>query len=634
MQNRIIRVSFFILTGLLVASPVAAPAQTRPRDEVPERYQWDPTEIYADDAAWRAAKADLQAELPELARFRGRLDDSPRTLADALDALHGIRQRLARLAAYASILHDQDVRDPHYQALDTEIDQLAAEVGTTAAFVQPEILAMDQDRLRGFVETEPRLATYRFYLENLARRAPHTLSDAEERILAASAPLAGSSRAIYSVLTNSDFPYPTVELSDGREERVTQAVFAELRESPNRRDREAVMSAFFRSLGSFSSTFGTITNGNVQKNLFETRSRGYASNLEKALDGPNIPVEVYTRLVDGINRHLPKFHRYLELRKRMLGVDELHYYDLYAPLVSSVNLRYTPEEAMELVVEAVAPLGPEYQSLVRRSFEERWIDWYPTPGKRSGAYSSGAAYAVHPYVLLNYNGGYGDVSTVAHELGHAMHSFYSNRAQPYATARYPTFLAEVASTFNESLLIDHMLRTVDDPEVRLSLLGSYLENIKGTVFRQTQFAEFELRMHQMAERGEPITGEALSRLYLEITKKYYGHDRGVSVVDDYIAHEWSYIPHFYRDFYVFQYATSFTAAEALAQRVKAGDAAATARYLEFLESGGSGYPIELLKEAGVDMTTDEPLDLAMREMERVMDEMERILEAREGTELR
>jgi oligoendopeptidase F len=312
----------------------------------------------------------------------------------------------------------------------------------------------------------------------------------------------------------------------------------------------------------------------------------------------------------------------------MMGVDALHYYDLYAPLVRSVNLAYTPEEAEKQILAAVAPLGPAYVSVVQRAFNERWIDLFPNEGKRSGAYSDGGAYDVHPYMLINYNGKYDDMSTLAHELGHTMHSYYSNKTQPYALASYPTFVAEVASTFNEALLIDHMLKQIKDKDARLSILGNYLENIKGTVFRQTQFAEFELRMHEMAQRGEPITGDALAKLYLDITKRYYGHDQGVCLVDDYIAHEWSYVPHFYRDFYVFQYATSFTASSALAEKVKAGGAAAaeaTKRYLTFLGSGGSNYPIDLLKAAGVDMTTDEPLQLTVREMNRVMDEMEKLL---------
>jgi oligoendopeptidase F len=309
----------------------------------------------------------------------------------------------------------------------------------------------------------------------------------------------------------------------------------------------------------------------------------------------------------------------------MMGLDKLHYYDLYAPLVASVNLKYTPEEAKNHVLAAVAPLGADYQATIRRAFNERWIDWFPTEGKRSGGYSNGRVYDVHPYMLINYNGQYADVSALAHELGHTMQSYYSNKTQPYPVAGYPTFVAEVASTFNESLLIDHMLKNIKDDDTRLSLLGNYLENIKGTVFRQTQFAEFELRMHQMAEKGDPLTGDSLAKLYMDITKRYYGHGQGVCIVDDYVAHEWSYIPHFYLDFYLFQYATSFTGSAALAGKVKSGDPEAKRRYLAFLSAGGSKYPIDLLKDAGVDMTTDEPLNLTIKEMNRIMDEIESIL---------
>jgi oligoendopeptidase F len=337
-------------------------------------------------------------------------------------------------------------------------------------------------------------------------------------------------------------------------------------------------------------------------------------------------VTVYHRLIDGINRWLPSFHRYLKLRRRMMGIsDSLRYFDLYAPLVAEVQLTFSPEQAQQQILDAMRPLGSPYCDVVRRSFTDRWIDFFPTTGKRSGAYSEGGAYDVHPYMLLNYLGQYNDVSTLAHELGHTMHSYYSNTHQPYALANYPTFVAEVASTFNEALLIDRVLRNTTDAAMRLSLLGSFLENIKATVFRQTQFAEFELRIHQIAERGEPITGETLSRLYLDITRRYYGHAEDVCVVDDYVQYEWSYIPHFYIGFYVFQYATSFTAAEALSEKVLAADEAARDRYLTFLGSGMSKYPIELLKDAGVDMTTDEPLDFTMRKMNRVMDDIEEML---------
>jgi oligoendopeptidase F len=598
----------------------------RDRAKVADRYKWNLADIYPDAPAWRKQKEAIAAELPKLREFRGALGSSPNALARALETMSGLDKELSRLYVYASMTADQDTRVPDAQGMQQEMQQIYARFGAEASYLEPEILKVGAATIETFIAAEPRLAPFAFYLRDISRRAAHTLSDAEEKILADAAPLAGSASNIYNILANADFPYPTITTSDGRTMKVDQSGYGQLRTAKNRDDRKNGMAAFFGALGGFGRTYGTTINSSVQKALFYARSRRYASNLEASLNGPNIPVSVYTRLVDGVNRHLPTFHRYLRLRKRMMGItDDLHYYDLYAPLVSSVDLRYTPEEAQQHVIAAMAPLGTDYTGTLQRAFTERWLDWYPTEGKRSGAYSNGGAYDVHPYMLLNYLGQYNDVSTLAHELGHTMHSYYSNRTQPFATANYATFVAEVASTFNEALLIEHMLKRITDTPTRLSVLGNYLEGIKSTVFRQTQFAEFELRMHEMGQQGQPITGDALAKLYLDITKKYYGHDQKVTVVDDYIAHEWSYIPHFYSDFYVFQYATSFTAAEALSAKVLSGDQAATKRYLTFLGSGGSDYPVTLLRNAGVDMTTDEPLDLTIGKMNAVMDEMEKLL---------
>jgi oligoendopeptidase F len=616
-----------LAAGMLSAALVGS-AQDRDRAAVPDRYKWNLADVYPSDAAWRAAKEKLAADLAKLDAFKGRLGSSAPVLADALETMSTLDKELSRIYTYAMLVADQDTRQSGPQGMKQEMTQLASTFSARASFIEPEVLRLPQGTVARFVAAEPRLRTYRFYLDDILRRAPHTLSDAEEQLLADLGPIAASPSNTYGLIMNADLVYPSVTLSDGRTAKVDQAGYAQLRASANRADREKVMSAFFTTLGSFSRTFGTTIDGEAQKVWFMAKARKYPSAVAYALDGPNLPVSVYTRLVDGVNRNLPVFHRYLALRKRMMGLNDLHYYDLYAPLVGSVQLRYTPEQAQELVLGAVAPLGTDYQNVIKRAFNERWIDLLPNDGKRSGAYSTGGAYDVHPYMLINYNGLYSDVSTVAHELGHTMQSYYSNRTQPYPLAGYPTFVAEVASTFNEALLIDHVLKSVTDRDTKLSLLGNYLENIKGTVFRQTQFAEFELRMHEMAQKGEPITGEALAKLYLDITKKYYGHDKGVCLVDDYIAHEWSYIPHFYRDFYVFQYATSFTASEALAEKVKSGAPGARDRYLAFISAGGSKYPIDLLKDAGVDMTSDEPLDLTMKAMTRVMDEMEALLNSR------
>jgi oligoendopeptidase F len=610
---------------LLAATTLSVTAQERDRGTVPDQFKWNLADIYPTDAAWRAAKERAAADLAQLKQYQGKLGSSASTLADALERAYAINKELSRAYVYASMLADQDTRDSGHQGMQQEMVQVYSEFGAQTAFMEPEILKFEKGTTIRFEANEPRLKPFAFYLNDIERRAQHTLSDKEEAILANAGPLTGVPQSAYSILTNADFPYPTVTLSDGKQITVGQANFTAYRGVANRKDRETVMSAFFTALGKFSRTFGTTMDGEVQKMQFYSKVRHYPSSLEAALGGPNIPVSVYTRLIDGVNKNLSTFHRYLKLRKKMMGLDELHYYDLYAPLVGSVNLSYTPEQAQQHVLEAVAPLGPEYGATIKRAFADRWIDLFPTPGKRSGAYSNGGAYDVHPYMLINYNGKYEDMSTLAHELGHTMQSYFSNKTQPYAMADYPIFVAEVASTFNESLLNDHMLKTIKDDDARLALLGSYLENAKGTVFRQAQFAEFELRMHEMAQKGQPITGDALAKLYLDITKKYYGDADKVCIVDSYIQHEWSYIPHFYRDFYVFQYATSFTASEALAQKVKSGDPQAVKRYLAFLSAGGSKYPIDLLKDAGVDMTTDEPLQLTLREMNRVMDEMEALI---------
>jgi oligoendopeptidase F len=618
----------FVTVVLLVLAAAAIFAQDRDRSKIPDKYTWNLADLYPSDEAWRAAKDKLAVELPKIADYKGTLATSPARLADALDLQTRLTKELSRVYVYTSLKADEDTRVSKYQGMLQEMRQVSANFASSGAFVEPEILRIDTATLSRWVAQEPRLAVYRHYLDDIQRRRPHTGSDAEERILASSSLSTSAPASIFNIFSNADFPYPTVTLSDGKSVKLDSSAFNLYRSVPDRADRQKVMAAFFGALGQYKGTFGATLNGQVQANEFYAGARHYKSALESALDASNIPAAVYTRLVDGVNQGLPTFHRYLQLRKKMLNLPDLHYYDLYAPLVAAADLTYTPEQAQTDVMAALAPLGPEYAAAARRAFGERWIDLMPTEGKQAGAYSNGSAYDVHPYMLINFNGKYNDVSTVAHELGHTMQSYLSNKTQPYALANYPIFVAEVASTFNEALLIEHMLKTIKDDKTRLSLLGNYLENIKGTVFRQTQFAEFELRMHEMVEKGEPITGESLDKLYLEITRKYYGHDAGICIVDDYVQHEWAFIPHFYLNFYVFQYATSFTASAALSEKVLAGDQGATKRYLAFLSAGGSKYPIDLLKEAGVDMTTNEPLQLTLQKMNRVMDDMEQLLARR------
>lgn len=615
----------FVLAAVLAAAPgLETFGQERERAQVPDQYKWDLTALYPNEDAWRQAKDRLAAQLPAVEKYKGRLGESPAVLQEALDTIFGLAKDLGRVATYASLLADEDTRESTHQAMRQEVTRLGASFGSEVSFAEPEILQVDRQRIEAFVRERPGLKIYAHYLDDILRRQPHTGSAAEERLIAEAGLMSPSPSDIYGTFFDADFPYPSVTLSDGRTVKLTSSAFSLYRALPDREDRGKVMSAFFGALGEYRRTFGATLNASVQKDLFFMRARKYASTLETALNENNIPITVYQRLIEGVNAHLPAFHRYLSLRKRMMGLDQLHYYDLYAPLVASVKLEYPIEKAQQEILASLARLGPEYAAVIESAFEDRWIDFYPTPGKRGGAYSNGT-YGVHPYMLMNYNGQYADMSTLTHELGHTAHTFFAHKTQPFPTADYPIFVAEVASTFNEALLIDHVLANVKDEAVRLSLLGNLLENIKGTVFRQTQFAEFELRVHEMAEKGEPLTGDALSALYAAIVKKYYGHDAGVCEVDDYVAHEWAFIPHFYRAFYVYQYATSFTASAALSERVLAGDAGARKRFLEFLSAGGSDYPIALLQKAGVDMTTREPLDLTIQKMTRVMDEMERLL---------
>jgi oligoendopeptidase F len=611
---------------LLAASTVSPFAQQRDRSKIPDEYKWDLTALYPSDDAWRAEKEKVAAEVPKLRAFQGTLGSSAARLADVLELQSGLDKELNRLFVYAGLSSDQDTRVSKYQAMEQEMIQLGSSVGAEEAFIQPEILKIDNATLDKFIAQEPRLQVYKHYLEDIERQRAHTLSNAEEKLLAGSAVMASGPHSVYGIFADADFPYPSVTLKDGKTVKLDKAAFSLHRASPSREDRQKVMEAFFTAVGKYRGTFGSMMNSSVQASVFYAKARNYDSDLEARLDGPNIPVTVYSRLVDGVNKNLASFHRYLKLRKRMMGLSDLHYYDLYAPLVPAVDTKYSVDQSVQNILAALAPLGPDYAAGAKHALTERWIDMYPTEGKASGAYSNGGAYDVHPYMLLNYNGRYEDMGTLAHELGHTMQSYFSNKMQPYPLSQYPIFVAEVASTFNEALLNHYMLKQTKDDAVRLSLLGSYLEGIKGTVFRQTQFADFEQRMHQMVEKGQPLTGDALSSLYMEIVKKYYGHDQGVCMVDDYVANEWAFIPHFYNSFYVFQYATSFTASSALSEKVLAGEPGAKERYLKFISAGQSEYPIELLKAAGVDMTTDEPLELTVKQMNRVMDEMEKLLD--------
>ncbi len=600
--------------------------KTREREKIEDKYKWNLSDLYSSIDVWEKDKGTYDTKFEKIESFKGKLGDSAVTLYNALEYFEGVLKDLFKFSSYASMLSDQDTRASEPLSMDQEANQIYTKFNTAAAYIIPEILSIPENRLKLFLDQEPRLEKFKRYIDDIYRTKEHTLSAAEENIIAQTGLLQGNSYNIYSIFSNAEMPRAEVKLTNGEKITLDAAGYALYRASSNREDRIQVFESFFTELSKFRMTIGTQLYGKIKENMFSKNVRKYNSCLEAALDQNNIPTEVYYKLIENANKHLPTLHRYLKLRKKMLGVDELRYYDIYAPMVGNVDLNYEYNEATKIMLESLSVLGDEYTNTLREAFDNRWIDVYPNSGKRSGAYSNGSAYDEHPYILLNYNGKYDDVSTLAHELGHTMHSFFSNKTQPFINANYPIFLAEVASTANEALLMDYMLDKIEDKQVKLSILGNYLENARATLFRQTQFAEFELKIHELAESGESLTGEKFSTIYLDILKKYYGHDQGVMDIDDLYAIEWAYIPHFYYNFYVFQYSTSFTASTMLAESMLNGGAEMVKKYIDFLSSGSSDYAIPTLKKVGIDMTSDEPFEVTMDKMNAVMDEIEKLLD--------
>lgn len=617
-----------LLPLTLFVALLAMTAYAKDRSQLPDKYKWNLADLYSDDEAWRSARDALAKKLPGLTRHQGKLGTSAGALYAALDDIWKAQLELERLYVYAAAKADEDTRLSGPLEQRQAAEQLAVELGAASSWLQPELLKVDPAKMRRFLD-DKRLAPWRFFIEDTLRLRPHTLSAAEERVAAEAGDLTGSGGAVYGLLANADLPWPTVKLSSGAEVRLDQSAYGLYRQAKNRADRELVFSSFFGALKGYERTIGAALYATVKARSFQRKVRHYESNLESSLFPNAIPTSVYRQLIADVRRSLPTFHRYLGLKKRMLGLDALRYQDLYVPMVQSVDLEFEPDEARAVALAAVAPLGKRYQEGLQKGFESGWTDYLPSTGKRSGAYSTGV-YGVHPYQLLNFNGKYDDLTTLAHEAGHSMHTALAYEAQPYPTSNYATFVAEVASTLNENLLLHHMLAGTKDDATRLALLGNYLDGVKGTLFRQTQFADFELAMHEKAEKGETLTGENLSRLYLDTVRTYYGHAQGVCAVDDLLGVEWAFIPHFHSPFYVFQYATSFVASTALARGIREEAAAGkgTAKrdaYLAMLAAGGSKYPIELLKGAGVDMTTSQPFDATIAEMNATMDEMEAIV---------
>ncbi|MBI5070362.1 MAG: oligoendopeptidase F family protein [Deltaproteobacteria bacterium] len=603
--------------SLWLAAPAAPPAE-RPED------RWNLADLYPSTAAWSADAAALEGRLPELAACRGHLGDSAARLRACLDLSAELRRRLMRLLVYASALRAEDTGVASSLELSQRGEVLANRFGEAASFVRPEVLALGAERVGRFLSEEPGLVVHRQPLDDILRAAPHTLDTAGEALVASFGLATGAPQAAYTTLSNADLPWPTVTLSDGKSVRLDQAAYTLHRASRNRADRKLVFDTFWGKWKEYERTFGVTFYGALKSDAVYTKVRRYPDTRARALDRFRLPPEVYDTLVRETNANLPTLHRYFRLRGRMLGVKDLRYSDVYPPLVAA-DLRYPIDESRKIMLASLAPLGDEVLAAVEKGLRERWMDVHPRPRKLSGAHMAGAAYDVHPYLLLNHNDDYESLSTLVHEWGHAIHSHLSNRAQPYPTAGYATFVAEIASTFNEALLLEHMLKAARTDEERLFFLGSALETLRGTFFRQAMFAEFESEVHARVDRGESLTGEALTRIYGDILRRYHGDREGLVKIDDLYTVEWAYIPHFYRAFYVFQYATSIAASAMLADGVMRGEPGARDRYLALLRAGNSDYPYELVKKAGVDLATPAPYRALAARMNRIMDEMETIL---------
>jgi oligoendopeptidase F len=614
-----------VIIAMSTMNPLAQAVRAAERAQVPEKYKWNTADLYPNEAAWTKAKNDIAARIPKLAAFQGRLGGSADAFHSALSFLMDLDKDLSRLATYASMRSDEDTRVSGPREMKAMVEDLSVKFAAAISFLRPEILSLGEAKVKDFVGTDARLAPYGPWLDDILRYAPHTMSAPEEKVSAEAAIMAEGASNAYTTFTNADLPYPEVTLKSGEKVRLDASAYTRHRAAADRDDRLLVFKTFWSRYKEFERTLGATLDANVKTHIFNKNVRKYGSCLEAALFNSNVPTKVYTQLIKDVHANLPTLHRYLKLRKKMMGLSQLRYEDLYAPIVKKVELNYTPEQAMDLVEKAVEPLGPQYTADLKKSFQERWVDFMPTTGKRSGAYSTGV-YGVHPYQLQNFTGLYEEVSTLAHESGHSIHTYLSDKTQPYPTHDYKIFVAEVASTLNENLLLNHMLSQTKEKEARLFLLGSHLEGLRTTLFRQTLFAEFELKIHEMAEKGEPLVGEKLTELYRGLLKKYYGDAKGVCKIDDLYGIEWAYIPHFYYNFYVYQYATSITASAQIAANIRA-DKTSQSRdaYLKMLSSGSSKYPIDLLKDAGVDMTTSGPFKAAIKEMNATMDEMEKLL---------
>jgi oligoendopeptidase F len=590
------------------------------RSDIDPKYKWKLEDIYATNEAWDADFKRVEALLPRLESFKGKLGSSGATLLAALKAFDEAGDVSTRLQVYAGMRRDEDNRISIYQGQVDRITTLGARLGEAGAYFDPELLAIPAARLQGFYASTPGLKLYRHHLDDILRTRAHTLSEKEEKLLAASGDFAASPGQIFTAFNNADLRYGTIRDEKGHTIELTKGGFSRALEAPDRRVRRDAFRAFNGAYKKFNNTLGATMNANVKRDEFYAHVRHYAGALDDALDQNNIPVSVYRNLVATVNAHLEPLHRYAELRKKWMKLDTLRVYDLYAPLVPEARIDVPYEKARENVLNGLKPMGEEYLSVFKKGLESGWIDVYETEGKTSGAYNWGS-YSTHPYVLMNYSNTLEDEFTLAHEMGHALHSYFSHRHQPYVYGDYAIFVAEVASTTNEATLVNYLLKQPMTKAQRLYLLNYLLEQIRTTFFRQTLFAEFEMRTHELMEKGEPLTAEAMNGLYRELFQRYYGP---ALHLDPEAEYEWSRVPHFYNSFYVYQYATSYAAATALSKKILAEGQPEVSRYLTFLESGSSDYPIEVLKKAGVDMNSPAPIEATIARFEEVLAEMEKL----------
>ncbi len=593
-------------------------SQIPKRSEVSVDSRWKHEDIYATEKQWDKEFDEALQLIKQSRQFHGKLEDAVQ-LKQCFELEDKLSQLVERLYVYSNMRHHEDTAEPKYQSLSEKAKKISVQTGEALSFITPEILSLPDQKLESLI-TDSTLADYRQTLEEMRRQKAHILSKQEEALLAQVGNISSSPSTIFSMLNNADMKFPKIKNEKGEEAELTHGSYIQFLESKNRDVRKAAFAAMYSTYGGLKNTIAATLNANVTKNVFYANARKFDSALDMPLFGDNIPKEVYTNLIDTIHKHLPLMHRYMDLRKNLLGVDELHMYDLFAPLVDEFDMEISYEEAKKMVKESLKPLGQDYLDALQTGFDNGWIDVYENEGKRSGAYSWGP-YGTHPYVLLNHKNNLNSMFTLAHEMGHALHSYYSDKEQKYRDAQYTIFLAEVASTLNEALLMDYMLKKSTNDKEKMYLLTYYADQFRTTVFRQTMFAEFEMLVHDRAEKGEALTPQLLNEIYYDLNVKYYGPSM---VVDQDIELEWARIPHFYTSFYVYKYATGFSAATSFSKQILDEGAPAVERYTGFLKSGGSDYSINILKKAGVDMSTPEPIEQAMSVFEQLIAQMEQM----------